>query len=184
MSENFEPGCGTDLVIRSLVDEDGLDDVQKRHLAQCPACKRERELLAGRLDRLGSLAGRYTPKPRRLPVLPEGREEREKATLKGLFLNPGLAWGTAAGFVLAVLAGAWMLSHAPGLGVSPEDLAREAARDELFMAEISVLEDDPLHEEFRRILPESSPVLGDEVLDFIIPVDARAGGGESRIWEV
>jgi hypothetical protein len=181
MSETRKPECGADLVIRSLVDEDGLDEAQKRHLAGCPACRQERERLAGRLDRLGSLAGSYTPEPGRIPVLPE---EKEKIRPRVPLFKPRLAWGTAAGFALVVLASAWMLFQGPGRGVSPEDLAREMARDELLMAEISMLEEDPLPEVFREISPESAPALSDEILDFIIPVDARVSGGEPRTQEV
>jgi hypothetical protein len=171
MSEDKSPLCSIGEVIRSVVDENDLDAGQKRHFEQCPVCRQERRNLAGRLELLGRTAADYAPLPVQRVALPEKDHP--------LMLKRGSGWqlafGTAAGFALVVLVAAWIVFY--GGFITPMnqlDVAREMAEDEILMAEISMLEENPLPDAYREISPEvTSGDIDEDIFDFIVPVSSR-----------
>ena len=169
MSHDKRPQCDIGQVIRSIVDENDLSPEHLRHIEECPVCSEERRILAGRLGLLGRRAAEYSPLPARRIVLPQ--EDHP------LLLRPGAGWrlafGTAAGFAAVVLAAAWIMFRAGFVTpVSHLDVAGEMARDEALMAEISMLEENPLPEAYRDISPEIISETDEDIFDFIVPVSS------------
>lgn len=183
MSDDRKTRCSIGRVIRCVVDENDLDAEQRRHLKGCPVCREELLRLDGGLRRLGRMAAEYTPEPVRRPALPAGERGLPHRTAPGWGL--GLAWGTGLSFALVVLIAVWTVFRAGLSPASYQDVAREMAEDEMLLAEVLVLEENPLPDAYREISPEETTGIDEEeIFDFIVPVEGWSTDQESRTKEV
>lgn len=179
MSHDRRSGCSIGRVIRYVVDENDLDPEQRRHLRECPVCREELKQLDGGLRRLGHMAAEHTPEPVRRPVLPvEGRELPHRPVLLWR-----LAWGTGLGFALVMLIAVWTVFQSSISPVSYQDIAQEMAEDEMLLAEVLALEENPLPDAYREISPEETAGIDEEIFDFIVPVEGWNMDQESRTKE-
>ncbi len=180
MSDDKKTRCDIGQVIRCVVDENDLDGEQRRHLDECPVCREELRRLEGGLRRLEHTAAEYTPGPVRRPALPVEESAQPHRPAFGW----RLAWGTAFSLALVMLIAVWALFRG---GLSPEsyqDVAREMAEDEMLLAEVIVLEENPLPDAYREISPEETSGIDEEIFDFIVPVEGWSTDQESGTKEV
>ncbi len=180
MSDDKKARCDIGQVIRCVVDESDLDDGQRRHLKECPVCREELRRLEDGLRRLERTAAEYTPEPVRRPALPV----EEHALPHSPALEWRLAWGAAFSLALVVLIAVWTVFRGGLPPVNYQDVAREMAEDEMLMAEVLVLEENPLPDAYREISPEETVGIDEEIFDFIVPVEGWSTDQESRTKEV
>jgi len=157
-------------IVASLVDERELASGEREHLSSCPACAAARESLASHLEGLSEQAVRHTPPSSMKVVLPAEQP-----------VNP-MAWfmrwsmGVAAAVATVVIVAVFLLGRLFPGGPLIEDtttLAREASRDEALLAEVRALENDPLPQAYKEIIPDPGVSLDDDFFDFLIPLDAN-----------
>ena len=179
MSHDRRSGCSIGRVIRYVVDENDLDAEQRRHLRECPVCREELKRLDRGLCRLGRTVAEHTPEPARRPALPvEGRAlPPRQAPLQKL------VWGTGLGFALVMLIAVWAVFRSSLFPVSYQDVAQEMAEDEMLLAEVLALEENPLPDAYREISPEETAGVDEELFDFIVPVEGWSTDQESKTKE-
>lgn len=162
-------------IVASMVDELELSSVEREHLSLCPECAAARASLASRLAGLSGQAARHTPPSRRKVVLPEEKPVNATAWVMRWSL------GVAAAVATVVVVAAFLLGRLfpGGLPVVDETkLAGETARDEMLLAEVRALENDPLPDAYSKIIPDPGVILDEDFFDFLIPLDSA--GGDTR----
>lgn len=170
MSDERHAHLRPERIIASLADERELTPIELGHLASCPSCSAARDRLASQLAGLSEQAVRHTPPSSKKVVLPAEQP-----------VNP-MAWfmrwsmGVAAAVATAVIVVVFLLGRLFPGGPLVEDattLAREASRDEALLAEVRALENDPLPQAYKEIIPDPGVSLDDDFFDFLIPLDAN-----------
>lgn len=153
---------------RSIIEESSLGKQSRDHLLVCPTCTRERQNLIEQLGKLGGIARRYAPEPVRRVVLPS--EDPVGRWARPFRLQ--LTFGAAVAFALVLLTVSLSVyrgyfTDTPRTQIS---IAQEMAEDEALMAQVNVLVEDPLPEAYTEISPELEEDLGDDALDFVVPI--------------
>jgi hypothetical protein len=163
-----------------VVDENDLDDGQRRHLRECPVCREELRRLEGGLYRLGRAAAKYTPESVGRSALPVAEREPPHRPAFGW----RIAWGTAFSLALVMLIAVWAVFRGSLPPLSYQDVAQEMAEDEMLLAEVFELEENPLPDAYREISPEETAGIDEEIFDFIVPVEGWSTDQESGTKEV
>jgi len=96
------PHLVEDDILRAVIDDTALSELQQVHLAQCSRCRSLREQLEKELTRLGQLAKRYSPAPQKRITFVE-RKAR----------SPFFKWGFAFSAAAAILGVAAALAFVP-----------------------------------------------------------------------
>jgi hypothetical protein len=153
-----------DLIIASI-DAADLSYEMREHLDNCPTCSSEITRLETQMGKLGEIASRLSPSPKRKIVL----EEKSFGSPQGSIRNWGLILKPAAAVAMVAIVAAWffVFKVVPQQGVA--DLLQEMVEDERLMTEISLLEENPMVETFLEISTEGDSVLSEEFIDFINP---------------
>ena len=137
----------------------------QEHLAACPRCRANKEELERDLARLGQMAERYAPSPKRRISLP--LEETRRS------LGWSWSWrafaGAAAAAALVLILVWWspMTRNMPG--GNGDMLAQEMEEAEQFMAEVGTLVENALPPVYMDILAESGAGFDDEFIEFVVP---------------
>ncbi len=159
-------------ILASLVDENDLTPGERSHLGACAECSSRLRTLNATLSGLTEMASRSTPFSAGTVSLPENAGARPMAKL--------MSWSMGLAFAMAaiVVAGVYLLGRIHGPGVfDASGLADEARRDALLIAEVRSLEDNPLPEPYRHMVPDPGVRLDDAFFDFLVPPQ---GGGKDR----
>ncbi|MCD6571565.1 MAG: hypothetical protein J7L53_12770 [Deltaproteobacteria bacterium] len=155
-----------DQLLWAVVDEAELSSELRDHLSTCPLCRAEKERIEQDLARLGQMAQRFAPSPRREVLLPV--EESRNSSLWSWDWRVVL--GAAMTTALVILVVSWSLFFK----ITPEDrlarLTQEMWEDERLMTEISMLEEDPLPQLFLDVSAESFSEIDEEFIEFIVPI--------------
>ena len=157
-------------IIASMVDDRELSPREREHLSSCPACAAARARLADQLAGLAEQTVRHTPLSRKRVVLPAEQPVNAMAWLMRWSL------GVATAVATVVIAAVFLLGRLlPGglQGVDETSLARETARDELLLAEVRALENDPLPKAYSEIIPDTGVSLDEDFFDFLIPLESN-----------
>ena len=160
-------------IVASVVDERELSPGEREHLSRCPECTAARARLASQLSVLSGQVARHTPLSRKKIVLPAEQPVNAMAWIMRWSL------GVAAAVATVVIVAAFLLGRLfpGGLQVVDETkLAGETARDEMLLAEVRALENDPLPEAYSEIIPDPGVSLDEDFFDFLIPLEANGGG--------
>lgn len=175
MNRESENHLDPERIIASMVDDRELSPREREHLSVCPACAAARARLASQLAGLSEQTERYTPLSRKKVVLPAEQPVNAMAWLMRWSL------GFAAAVATVVIVTALLLGRLfPGglQGVDEMKLASEAARDEMLLAEVRALENDPLPAPYSEIIPDPGVSLDEDFFDFLIPLESNGDGSQ------
>ncbi len=150
-----------DQVLLSLIDENDLPKEMRSHLEGCKACQDKRASLLSELECLGKMAGKFTPAPRKRPILPVRESGRKR------YHFPVFATGLASAVVVAFLCSVVLFSDSPEQ--MEADLSVESEVRLHLMEEI--LEETALSGHYLDITQTSYSYFDDEFLEFVIPVE-------------
>lgn len=148
-----------DQLLAVLADHGSANADAARHLSICPECRHRRDRLERSLHVLGQMAERFSPSPSKPPIAIARQAYRSSARSKywrRSLLSVGIS---AASLIVVVGLGSHLfLSHSP-----PEVaqfFSQEVIKDELFMEEISRLEEDAIPTPFMDIIDGPASALG------------------------
>jgi predicted anti-sigma-YlaC factor YlaD len=163
-----------DEVIRAIVDESGLSQNLRDHLAGCDSCRNECSRLKGELNSFAAMSSTLVPPMRKTVMLPACEPER-RVRSAGFRLALGSA---LAAVVVAVVAAGVYIHGIPGQEPNKANelaaLQQEAASDELLMNEVARLVDNPMPQAWADM--GSTPDLDMDAMDAIVP------GGDDDYW--
>jgi hypothetical protein len=142
-----------DQLLGSIIDDVDLPSEVQRHLSTCTECRAQRKHLEEGLSRMGSMASRFAPSPRRRIEIPV--EEAPTYWNWRRFI----AAGTAVTALIAVLVGGALFQSKQDKLLTA--LQQEMIEDDQFIAEISRLEDNALPLSYLGI-SDSSNLFPDE----------------------
>jgi hypothetical protein len=166
------PHLAENEILQAVIDDSDLSDRQRVHLAQCVHCRSSKEQLEQELARLGQLAKRYCPAPRRRVTVVE-RKDRSH------FFSRGIVFSAAAvAAVILVIWGTFLIRNQPQgyIGNSAQNMV-EAER---LMTEVNVLAENALPPVYLAIVGESDVSADEEFFDFLIPI--TDGAPQTSAW--
>ena len=154
-------------ILWALVDENELSGALQEHLRTCPQCQAKKAQYEEELVRLGKLAARLSPVPRR-PFALQGLASARfgRGQWKSAF-----RFALAAAGVVLVLWWGGRVFWTPQGGDPNQDMPGFAQ----VMAEVQSLVEDPLPSWYRDVACPSWGALDDELMDLMVP----PLGGES-----
>ncbi len=156
-----------DEVIRAVVDESGISQALRDHLAGCDSCRNEFNRLKDELNSFADMSSSLVPPMRKIVMLPAYEPER-RVRSAGFRLALGSALAAA---VIAVVAAGVYIHGIPGQGPKIDhelaSLQQEAASDELLMNEVARLVDNPMPQTWADM--ESASDMDGDVMDAIVP---------------
>ena len=154
-----------DQLLRAVVDEAELPPPLQEHLSTCPQCRAAKERFEQNLARLGQMAERCAPSPRKCVSLPVEKPR----------ISIGWSWDWRAYFGVAVAVALMIVIvwwSAP-FRTTPEDrgdiLALEMREADRVMTEISMLVENALPPVYLDICGTSDPGFDEEFMQFIVP---------------
>ena len=161
-------------IMISMVDERELSPSEREHLSLCPDCAAARARLVSQLSGLSAQAVTHTPVSRKKIALPA----EQQANAMAWFMRWSL--GMAAAVATVVIVAVFLLGRMfpGGQGFDEMKLASETARDEMLLAEVRALENDPLPRAYSEIIPDAGVSLDEDFFDFLIPLDSN--GSETQ----
>ncbi len=148
-------------LLQAVVDDSSLSQHLRQHLNECSRCRLQKERFEQELVRLGQLARRYAPEPRRRVSI--GTDRRRLP-----FLNWKFAFGAAAvaAAIIVVWATVLIQNQQPG---SVGNLAQNMIEAERLMTEIDGLVENALPPVYLEIVGETDLNPNEEFLEFLIP---------------
>ncbi|MGD8408822.1 MAG: hypothetical protein PVI49_01350 [Desulfobacterales bacterium] len=152
---------GENDILQAVIDDTDLSQGVKQHLNECAHCRLQKERFEQELERLGQLAKRYAPEPRRRVTVDTARVRRP-------FLNWKFAFGAAAVAVTIIIVWATVLIQTQQPG-SVGNLAQNMVEAERLMTEIDVLVENALPPVYLEIVGETDLNPDEEFLEFLIP---------------
>ncbi len=192
-----------DQIIRAIVSEQDLPASLLAHLYACGTCQDKKQGLERELEILESMAGAFTPLPRRR------RLKNFKKARRLVFFpiqRPAFAAGLAALLFLMALWWPWPFADSPGRQMAQMDQEREEARplvaeyvleegpmptpetltqrmeeDQQLMREICELEEHALPDFYLNISGEPYDYVDEEFLDFVVPSEETRLRPSSRV---
>jgi hypothetical protein len=166
------PHLAENEILRAVVDDSDLSDLQRGHLAQCAHCQSSKAQLERQLARLGQLARRYSPAPqRRITVV--DRKDRSP------FFSRGFAFGAAAvAAAILVILGTFLIQNQQqaNIGNSAQNMI-EAQR---LMTEVNALADNALPPVYLAIVGDTDISADEDFYDLLIPSTDSAP--QSSAW--
>ncbi len=144
----------------ALAEPAELSQEAREHLAGCPECRDQVELLTAKLDILGRLAREYAPESRNRFALPPDRKRHEFFSGRPLALAGG---GVLALVFLAVLG---LNIWGTGNGIEPSQTLL-SEHIELSSVKAELVEAAPISPFHNFVLGQSTAVINDEFLKFV-----------------
>ena len=153
-------------LLQAVIDDTDLARNLRQHLNACSQCRLEKERFEKELARLGQLARRYAPEPRRRVTI-------DTDMVRSPFFSWKFAFGAAAvaATVIIVWAAVLIQGQRPG---SVGNLAKNMVEAERLMTEINVLVENALPPVYLEIVGETDLNPDEEFMDFLIPADEEA----------
>ena len=171
-SEPNGPHLAENEILRAVIDDSDLSDLQREHLTRCVHCRSSKAQLEAQLARLGQLARRYSPAPqRRITVV--DRKDRSP------FFSRGFAFGAAAvAAAILVILGTFLIQNQQqaNIGNSAQNMI-EAQR---LMTEVNALADNALPPVYLAIVGDTDISVDEDFFDFLIPSTDSAP--QSSAW--
>jgi predicted anti-sigma-YlaC factor YlaD len=165
MSSEYGIHLKEDQLVRALVDEAALSHQLREHLSTCPQCRAEKDRLEKNLSRLGQMAERFSPSPRRRVSLPA---EEPRTSIRWSW-----EWRAAFGVAVAVVFVMFFVGVPALFRSTPENRVDQQVQElwepDPVMAEISMLLENALPRAYLEISGESDSVLDEEFMQFIVP---------------
>ncbi|NIQ37877.1 MAG: hypothetical protein GTN81_04715 [Proteobacteria bacterium] len=165
MNSTDEIHLNDDQILKTVVDEKDLPATVREHLSGCRLCRAKKDLLEENLAKLGRMAERASPSPRRRVSLPAQKRRSPRWWVWGW---QGALVATMS-IVAAILVVSWFIVFRTESEESTAVLIREMWEDEKLMTEIRALEENPLSYVYREISGGSYPVLDDGFMEFVVP---------------
>ncbi|MEJ2041568.1 MAG: hypothetical protein P8X55_21965, partial [Desulfosarcinaceae bacterium] len=140
------------------------DPACREHLAGCPTCRQALERVEQRFERIGRMARKSVPAPRRTFRLPQGRTAAARRRTRLV-----LALGTLA--LLVIVFASWLYqqdrdrTHGPLM----EMAAHRLDEDRKLMQEVDALVDNALPPAFQNLASFSGPVFDEDLINRIVP---------------
>jgi hypothetical protein len=154
-----------DQILRAVVDEKDLSPTVREHLSRCRLCRAKKDLLEKNLVKLGRMAERATPSPRRRVSLPGQKQTSPRWWFWGW---RGVLVATMS-VVAVILVVSWFIMFRTESEESVAVLIHEMWEDEKLMTEIRVLEENPLSYVYHEISGGSYPVFDEGFMEFVVP---------------
>jgi hypothetical protein len=152
-------------LIQAVVDENDLPQPMQKHLASCDQCRLSKDGFEQDLARLGQIAARYAPQPRKKITLPV----HEVRPNRWAWVNWRHAIGAVAtvAVIVFVFWGSTTMWNPAGIKTAgtPAELS-EARR---FMTEVDMLVENALPPLYLEISAESKPNYDEAFYQFLIP---------------
>lgn len=165
MSRDKDLHLDEDELIWAVVGEAELPPTLQEHLSTCSRCRANQERLEQDLARLGQIAERFVPSPRRPVSLPLERPRR--------FIGRSWDWQAYVSAAAAVALVFIFLWWSPMFRNTPGDknnmVARDMEESERLMTEVSMLVENALPDVYLDISAESESGLDEEFMQFVVP---------------
>lgn len=145
-----------DQLLIAVVDETDLPQSQRNHLLICRQCREGKEKIEEDLARLGHMAERFSPSPKRKVSLPAEKPQR----------SFWWSWQTRTALGAAVVAIFIAIVGIPTLFENTQEMLE----DEEFMTEISMLAENALPQEYLDITGETGEEMYEEFMEFMTPM--------------
>ena len=153
-----------DEILQAVEEAEDVPENIRGHLAICPSCCREVELLRDDLKRLSQLSRDLAPVPSR-PIRLPMREEKHSS---------GWSWQSAfaASLVTALvfLLFFWITPLPISFQNEKPSFSSKAWEDDRLMREIRILEENLLSPFHQFLVGGTPPGLSDEFMDFVSPI--------------
>lgn len=154
-----------DQLLWAVVDETELSPPLKGHLSTCDQCRAAKRRFEQDLARLGQMAQRFAPLPRKRISLPMDKPR----------ISIGWTWDWRACFGVAVTVALmiaivwWSVPIRTTYEDSGDMLAQEMRDEDRIMTEITMLVENALPPVYLNIYGKSDPDFGEEFMQFIVP---------------
>lgn len=154
-----------DQLLWALVDEAKLPPPLQEHLSTCPQCRAGKERFEQDLARLGQMAKRFAPLPRKRVSLPV----KTRWSFIGWSWDWRACFGVAVTVALMIVIVWWSAPFRTTPGDSEHILVREMDEAERLMTEISMLVENALPPVYLDICGRSDPGFDEEFMQFVVP---------------
>lgn len=151
-----------DELLKAAAGTDDQAEERREHLASCSSCQQALARVTQRFDRLGRMARKAAPAPRRVIRLPRARTAAGRRRMK-----PILALGTAA--LLLLVFGSWWVQQGLGPQTLPKVAAQKLEEDRRLMQQIDALVDNALPPAFQDLASFSGPIFDEDLINRIVP---------------
>jgi hypothetical protein len=153
-----------DQILTSLVEKKDLPEERRRHLENCAVCQDKRTSFLSELEYLGKMAGEFTPRPQRKPVLPARESGRQR------FRRLAFVSGFAAAVLVAILCSVILFSDS-----SKQNKVDLAVQSEVRLHLVEEILDEPaLSRHYLDITVTSYSDFDEEFLKFVVPLEEEA----------
>lgn len=165
MSSDRSSHLEDDQLLLAVVDEADLPQPLREHLSTCLQCREIKEQIGNDLIRLGQMAKRLSPSPRKGVSFPV--EKPLSSSWWSWEWKVVLGVAAAAVFVMLVMNGPAFFKTIP----ERSDImrAQEMLEAEEFLQQISMLLENSLPQVYLDITGESDIEFDEEFMDFIVP---------------
>ena len=182
MSPDRDFHLDEDKLLWAVVDEAELPPPLQEHLSTCPRCRAAKERLEQDLARLGQMAERFAPLPRKRVSVPV---EKPRSSIWWSWSRRSYI-GAAVTVTLMIVIVWWSALFRTTSEDSGDMLAREMWEADRVMTEVSMLVENALPPVYLDICGKSYPDYDEEFMQFLIPpieneqlsYDAWRGGVE------
>lgn len=155
-----------DQILHAVVDEADLLPTLREHLSACPQCRANKEIIKQDLERLGNLAKRFTPLPKKQVSLPV---EKVRAFSPWSW-NWQASLGAAVTAAVLVIFVVWLTGpFRTTPGDNADIIAWEFFEPDPILTEIRILAENALPSVYQDISGEYDSSLDKEFIRFIVP---------------
>lgn len=165
MSTNRDLHLDENQLLWAVVEEAELPLPLREHLSACPQCRANKEMIEQDLARMGQMAERFSPSPRRRVSLPVEKARRSIQWSWGWRAFMGAAAATA----LILIITWWSPTTRTTSRDNVNMLALEMQEAEQLMTEVGRLVENALPYMYSDISTESNATLDEEFMQFVIP---------------
>jgi hypothetical protein len=153
-------------ILRAIVDQSDLSDVQQAHLADCPVCMAEIDGLDQTLHRFGNLAMASVPETLSRPVL----RDRDSGSQQRPFFDVRPFFRIAVPVFLVLIIVTTALVLRPDQDTNIASLDNQVIDPEQLLADIDSLIENPLPQGFQSMVSFTGIDPDEDFMEYVVPI--------------
>ena len=154
-------------ILMAIIDEDGLPVSDRQHLSLCMQCREQKEKLEQGFVHLGKTAQKFTPAPKKRPVLPP--EKLEEPLFAPRYWKPALA--TALTLMIVFAVSIWRIPSGEIENIASTGNSIDIWEEEQIMLEMDLLAENALPGQYMEVTSDVEVDFEEAFLDYIAPIE-------------